>query len=1094
MNKLQLPTAVVLLAAACAGALIARAQAQTEVALQPQSAGPATGANDGGNVGQSRRLQRLAGPDGRPLPFPDAATLEAFQEWMAKRDSPPGVTISRLSITGQSLSDRARLAVTIEARVVEEEEWVALPLEMAEGDLTGEPTYEGSGEALPAPFDEERGYQWWLKGRGRHTLRFELLAPLRVQGAQRRLQLALPPSTVSVCSLVVPYPKVSAKAPERTTLAVKPLASESTIEAVGIGRRLDLAWQPQPEAAVGVAPLEVACSINVALVDAEWAAIEASQSIQSIGQQGAFERMTVTLPQNAELLRIEGAEYGSHQFDPSAPARVVIQLKRPTEGPIDLRYALRKRLPELGKPVLIDGFDVQEAAVQNGFVALQAVGGVRVLHDGPLDRYAQRIHVAELPAALRQPQTAQAYRFIRRMKLNMLLERVLPLVNADVAYLAYCRADRIELDAHFRLNILRTGLQRLTVNWPGWKQSGWGLPALEVAGFSEARLTESVADPDRLEIDLAAPVKGAVSLRLRSRLPAPQPGQPAEYALPAVASAGTAGLTIIHAENLRVQLHADAAPTIRPAPGVEPAVPRELATLPRHDYVIDGASPRLALTSHLLPREVTSSTRALVRLKAGVAQVRQFMTFQVSNEPVAELVLRVPGALADQRIEFDEGKVRRRVDAASGQTMLMVEVNPPRTGEIQLQARFDATQPGATAEHDTAQISIPLLQPDPFAFQTTELHFSDAAGRAASIADQAWRPLSAPPGTLAWQFDGADHEVPLLLSRGTPGAPGHGIDRLVIHCALAANGARHCRVQFQAAAQLEEIPLELPEGLRPAAAWCDGRAVELAHAVVRPGMVILRNPVGASRAATWTIDTVNANVAPLRLGGRVSWQTPRLPQAWQPQETIWVVSLPQNGYLLDVPQGLSPAYRWEFSGGWQRRLAADVDALLPGTGAPAQIVEEDSHRYVLRSSDGGALLSVLVISRLAMVAVTTGVGLVGVLLLVHLPWLANSRMLAFLALAASMAAVWYSEPLLVLMQPVALGGVLAAFYFAVDRLAKARRRREAAISSGSAILALSSSQAPALGAGIGSNEFTSARAPAVVGDAAGALSESGSRA
>src|SRR5262249_55728706 len=157
---------------------------------------------------------------------------------------------------------------------------------------------------------------------------------------------------------------------------------------------------------------------------------EAAQLIQSLGQQGLFEEVRVALPAGYELLRLDGPDLREHRKDPAHPNTIIVQLKKPTSGPVELKWTVHTDdLAPVGEPFALEGFEVERARLQTGYLAVVVVGDFRMIRQPDQDKFLQRVDLADLPGALRQTPASAAYRFLNRLVLRMKLQRTEPYVT-----------------------------------------------------------------------------------------------------------------------------------------------------------------------------------------------------------------------------------------------------------------------------------------------------------------------------------------------------------------------------------------------------------------------------------------------------------------------------------------------------------------------------------------------------------------------------------------------------------------------------------------------------------------------------------------
>ena len=292
----------------------------------------------------------LPGPGGELIPVPAGTSLQEYLEWVQKKRQPDRTTaapapyhVTNLSLEGSADDERATLTARIRVQVIRAEEWVRVPLELSEAVLRGS-SYKGSGESIADRQEDAGDYGWWFRGKGEHELTLDLSVPVRKQFPRRRLQLSLPPAVVSSLKLRVPHSEVQTFVGDKGTVAVQSSGKNSDIEVYGMKEDLDLSWQPIPRKEQTEAVLESNTTIAVNLIEGEAVTLEAAQRVQAL--QGTFSELHVQLLDGFELVGIDGLEYLEHRIEAGQQRGVVVRLKKPTSGPVDLKWTLRGRLPD----------------------------------------------------------------------------------------------------------------------------------------------------------------------------------------------------------------------------------------------------------------------------------------------------------------------------------------------------------------------------------------------------------------------------------------------------------------------------------------------------------------------------------------------------------------------------------------------------------------------------------------------------------------------------------------------------------------------------------------------------------------------------
>jgi hypothetical protein len=1071
------------------------------------------------SAGSQFDLRYLEGPDGRPVFVPDKARLDEFLAWLAQRNArlrqgPPAVSTSSLDFEGTADDEGAVVTARVELQVTDENEWVRVPLMMPEATLRAAAAHTGEGIAVPAPYHPEEGYTWWVRGKGRHQIVLSLALPVRKQAAQRRIQLSLPATAVSRLKLRVAAPRLSVKAPERTTVSTKSADRETEIEVIGLGSRLDLAWQALPETTGGPAALEVTTAVVATLVDGESATLEATQLIQSLGQQGPFDEVRVSLPEGYELLRLEGPEHQDHKSDKANPHQVLVQLKKPTTGPVELKWTVvRSKLPPVGEPFALEGFEVDRARLQTGYLAVVIVGDFRLVRQPDEDKFLQRVDLADLPSALRQTPASAAYRFLNRLLLRMKLQRVDPYVTVDPALALYLSSDVAELEGSCRLQVLRGSIGAFRLRWPGWKQQGWTITEAELPGHVELRVAEEGGNPDVVRLEFAEPVKGTIDLHFRARRPLAAGNESLPLSLPVSAAFGRfqTPLAVLLADNVEADLRPAEMTAFRPiaVPDAKITIPREWSSLRRDDYRIESPQSELALALVVHARTIVAATAVEAAVGRSAVTVRQTLLFDVDYERVAQLRFGVPEGVPPEQLTFLSQTGERlptQVITATRNAPAEVRVTleAPVIGPFEVEVRYALSRDAGLPDSQQTEFSVPLVQSLDGAVSSTRFSCRDAAGRDSLIEGEGWQRQLAADGEPVWVLGRAASEVSVKLGYAAGGLGRAVIVRALITTRVSIDGTIESRAQYRVAAGLSEISLAFPPELRPVAFWWNDRPL-------RPGRDTkstdgtahfdLRLPDGAAeRGRLLTIDCL-AKGPPAARGGTVfSLAAPRLSDEATGAQVYWYVSLPPHQHLFTDPERFSPLYRWT----WRRLFWSREPDLSSGDlaqwigaagGPPARPGTGGGNDYLFGAFCPPPELAFRAMSQSAIVLIGAGTALGLGLMLVK--WPATRHILTVLSLAflISLLGVWIRAPLQVLLQPALLGVALAMMAAAIDSIVKGRSKPlTVTLTSSSSFMTPASSHPRAPATGVGSNEFTSVRTPAEAARSAGQLSESGNRA
>jgi hypothetical protein len=1109
-------------------------EAEASDAKRPDSLPAADKTAENGELFQDD-IRYLKGPDGRPVAVPDKGTLAEFLKWLAQRKEPPAASVSSLALEGTAGDERLYVTARIEIEVTTDGTWVKVPLHMAEATLRDSAVYSGKGLAVPAPFHPEEGHSWWIKGRGAHVLTLPLSIPFRRQATQNRVQLALPATAVSKLNLRVASPRVRAKVSERSTMTIKAApapagaagtapqttaskatsAPETEIEVIGLGNRLDLEWQLLPDSSGAETALEVTTSIVATLVDGESVTLEAAQRIQSLGQQGTFDELHVALPAGYELLKLDGPEH-VYKTDPANPNQAVVQLKKGTTGPIDLKWTVRSKLPSVGESFALEGFEVDRARLQTGYLAVVVVGDFRIVPQE--DKFLQRVDLVDLPGALRQTPASAAYRFLNRLLLRMKLQRIEPYVTVDPTLLLYFSSDSAELEGAFRLQVLRGSIGSFRLRWPKWKQQGWTIGEAELPGHVELRTIEETSDPDLVRFDFAEPGKGTIDLRFRARCALENVGERFPMTLPFVESYHRFPtlLAVFSADNVEANLRPAESTLLRPVnqPGTRISAPNEWRALRRSDYRMDPTQSELEVALSVHPRKIQGTTQIDASIRSSAVTVRQTIVYDVAYERISQLRFAMPEGLSPGQLRFfaqngDELPALQVPASGTAPAEIRVSLESPAIGRFDVEVRYALSglqlDPGA---RETG-LSIPMVHSNDVVLSEARLTCRDAAGRDISVEGDRWQRRLSPEGLPVWIMPEVPAAVALKITHAAAAPNGTQISKTLIRSIVAAEGTILSRAQYVLAEGISELSVGFPRDVEPITFWWNRRplravpAVEGGDGVTRYELVFTERATNGDRLLTIDFSTKSLQFG--RIGARYALVAPQLPEDLRASQIYWQVELPYHEHLFTEPDGFSPEYRWTW-GSWTRgrpfwsrdsqMSVAELEQWIGSQAGPPGLLSASAgeNRYLFGTFGDPPPLAFRAMRQWCITLIGAGSALLLGLALLWRPALRHAVTFLAIAFLVAVLGIWYPAPVQLLLQPAILGVVLALVAAAIESFLKRNSRGvTVTLTSPSGFMTPASSHPRSPAVGVGSNEFTSLRSPPETSQASGQLSESGNR-
>jgi hypothetical protein len=1060
--------------------------------------------------------------NGKPVVVPDGANVTGYLKYLVQQrkgdEGPEPYGVARIACSGMAEDDRLQLTVEVQVQMGASDAWVQVPLQMVEATLRKPVAYAGQGEFIQAPYHPESGYGCWLKGKGTHELTLSLTIPVRKQPAGRRVQLSLPMTAVSSLNLRVPHSHVTARSSEKSIVTVRNEPKFSEIEVIGLGARLDLAWQPLPEAPSGEIALEVASSISASLTEAEQSAtLEAVQSIRSLVPQGLFDEVRVTLPRGSELLRIEGTEYLEHRTSEASPGPVLVKLKRPTAGPVDLRWRIRMPLPPAGTPFTLEGFDVDRARIHTGILALAIVGNFRVLalpEDNRDEALLQRINIGDLPAALRQPRTMEAYRFSNRVRLRLSLQRVSPYVTSVPTVWLRVDPQELEFAATYSMHVLRGSVAEVRLAWPGWREDHWNIEAIDASDDLDPQLVDDEPAPDTLRVAFAQPARGPFELTIRARRElAPGVGSvPVTLPLVDADSRSSALLAVLSPPDLEVELQAHPRTVLRTQAdtAARVSVPRELQKLHRDDYRIESSEAAFVCRIAAHPRDVAASTTVEASPRSGTVAVSQRIAYDVTHGSVAHVRLLLPGGLAPGQfkvVDAEGVELSARVEGDASSRTRLVRLDPPHTGHFELELRYALAAAGLSSSDDEQAGTIPLVVAADAEFSAVESQWRDAAGRDAVVQGEGWERVPGSDGSWVWTLARPASEINVVLSHSVGGWSGATVRRALIRTRVGADGTVRTVAEYRISGDPPDLAVSFAPGVQPVGAWWDCRDLKLSSAETNPAgvaryAIVPERETGSE--ALLTVETISRRTLDFRFAGEWLLTAPRLPDSLPILDCVWQVTLPSSQHLFVEPVGFVPQFHWVRSGIlWGREPNRSSDQLegWVGTCAPRESARQGAagNVYLFGRAAAPEALRFRTMSQSGIVLVGAGTALLFGFVLVRVPAARNVLTLLVAGFAVSLLAVCFTGPVVVLLQPAALGFLLAGAAAAFDRaIGRTPRSVGALLPSTGGFVVSNSSVAHSPSPVAGRSEFSPDHEPGFdrppeSAEPAGRLSESGSQ-
>ncbi len=1059
----------------------------------PFGSSPARGVKPG-----AEDVVQVIGPDGKPLFIPHGETWKEFQRFLKSRqvnDGPkaPPFSISGISFEGstEANDDAVTLDATLTILVNRDGEDVLVPLRLNEATLLKKPAHVGPNEAEFDAFDREDGYQCWLRGKGLHELKMSLAVPIRRQAVARRLMLHLPETPKSEIKLSVPLPKVSAKGLDRGFLRTKPLDNGRTeIHAFGPpGNLLDLSWQSVTEVSEAKPELQ-ALTLIVADLRAESLVLEVTQQIRSI--QGSFDKLTVRLPPEFELLEVTGRDVKDFSKVADSPPRVTVTLAGPTSGPIELKWVLSTKVAaDAVRLPPIEGFEVEDARQQKGHVVMMAWEGVNFRKRDGEDRFVDQDTLTALRdvpgfhAPANGTRNTTVYRFLKQpFRLVFDVQKIEPYFTSEQTHLLRLAASDANLETTLTVRVFRGSLLDLTLPWPEFKSEKWEAVANETPEIVEQVSVEDTPNGPQLRVRLIdRKTRGdrEFDLRLTTRREIPTDGTAFDLSLPFVAASAQKASKVIVApsRNLEVEWSPKDDALALPTTPDQKVLEQLESTRNVTAWRWDERSPAFTAKAKIQQQTIATDSLSDLAFDARSVTVTQRIGYEVAFEPLSQARLMVPRGILE--------RVRFRLRDSTGQskplpppvfTALEIDqarqcrltLDPPQVGKFEVLAEFDVERSADMTANEPSQVSIPVLQSSDAEFGATRVKWSTGEKLIASLDDPAWKPELGPDKTSSWKANGAKAAI---LVKVAPA--GHSVlQDFTVHRALirtvVSEGRRHSQALLELDNDVREITLTLPPGIssQPFQAWWNHTAVtvETFNRDQPTGDTEIRLRLAQSSskgtALSETADRTDKNKGllwldyyseePIHFGwsNQIQLVTPQFASTVWVAQTIWQVVLPADQHLLTTPRDYAAQFHWQRSLLlWSRqpnfgydRINRVLNDAAPNkdeavawdfsvNGEPSEI-----NIYPVSCFGPPQRLVFWSMSRSAVVGCGAGLALLLGFLLIRIP--ATRHVLTFLVVGfiMSLAALWFAEPVKVLLQPAILGAAMAVIAAVIDRVGR----------------------------------------------------------
>lgn len=999
----------------------------------------------------------------KPGQTPEEAWKQRQSTQQDANEQQPAAGVTRVSLTGEVQGNRAVLEAKIVVQVLIDGESVPVELRMAEATLIDNPQHEGPGRVSPGKLNGAKGRTWWFQGRGEHRLTFKLSVPVQERSPGSRLQLSLPPAAFSELKLRVPHARVTATLQKQVdeTAPIVMAAGRSEIHVAGLGSLLDLSWKPRIDPQASMPVLEADSTVFVD-IDAGAVFAEARQQIRAIDGTGTFETLSVHLPKKSKLLSLHGAAVAGYQPDKQLPDTIHIQLKQATRGPIELNWNLELSTSSETSAVEVEGFDVEGAVRQSGMIGLR-VEARRQLDDSRADlRFVRRVDVADAKKQFSRVPTA-VYRFSKQpFHLTVAVRTVEPHTTVSPILILTFSADSIDFEGMFLFRVARGSVKNVEIRWPNWRGNGWTLQPHE----ENATISDRIEDgDDRIVYRLKENVGGTFEVRLKAKRSLTLNGEPIDFDLPlATATSHRQGSVVVDMQdNVEVDSFKPEGETVARLLGAPPPVvlQRINTTVRRQLIVYEVDSDPLRFTATVTAHSPSVQTSTIVRLNASdqlSPTVRQTINYTAAWGRLDSVSLLVPSSISEKVQFFSESIPLTRKTWPDGDQpgwkRVTLTLDRSRIGRFEVQATYDVDEELSAALDRGQILSIPVIQSGDSDFLTTRFQADRPEGIAALISDQEWQLQTDGMGLPIWTAKDAKQFVPVSVSRTNDKLQKSvSIARAYVETFIEQDGTAHSVGHYLITDSPQKIEFTLPSGSdldRAQVKW-DGEplvADQISTIDATPGHYTLSVPTSSTDSAhVLMIGFHSLNGRSLSWSNAIDVAAPKFAgKSWVGQ-SIWEIVLTDSQLLFADPKGFTSQNRWrrEGLGGtlWVRQpqqSPTDLQQWLPGIDRSGlNYPEQSGNRYQFACFGSHSRMQFQSMSWPMIVGIGSGLSLVLGLMFQYVPGARNVLSLLLIAFVTAIVGVWYTSPVLLLLQASGLGLVLAIVSSLIQRFIRRRR-------------------------------------------------------
>ncbi|KPL07916.1 hypothetical protein AMJ85_09215 [candidate division BRC1 bacterium SM23_51] len=666
---------------------------------------------------------------GGPQLGPEQSVLLPYAEFLRLKDAAatrpeapefrPLASISRSSFNGVIEGDVARIDAEF---VVETLAQPKDPLEIHlpfTGASVESVAIEGA-QASVGPLSTGSGLRLFLRGGGRRVLRLRLAAPVRSEGAAKRLDFHVPRAAASSLSLRLADDVTLESVHEALPATVSPVdAGGVEIKAsCGSRDRVLLVYRPRTEVTGAAAQTRIAVNQDYRLSVAA-RSVNARVRIDVSVLAGSAESVTVQMPPSVRLLSVSGSFVKDWQT-PDKEGKATVALVRPVARPFDLTFDVQIESadsPTAKAPTAAESFGrppvplvVPELRVPG---AARETGTIIVAPDSGLSVWPEEIAGLEAVSVPAERAAARAFRFAQPGWKLVLSRRPTPArVRADGIILYEVTEKLVRLKSRHRLAISDRGIFDITFQVPEKYELREAGPSELVSGFrQQGRQVAIIFRREQhggCEVDLSfqrprEPSEGQIQIEPIEVIGADEDAGSVVLAMPLALRATERESDGLEAIDVRALLER-----------LKPILSSDLSPVLGYRYF----RPTFRALASVERRRtrLTCETARLASIMPSLMRIDTTLDYNVEFSATDEFQLLVP-ASAGEDVRFSGADIKEKIRTAPDQaaastdtlTTWTVRLQRRVLGPYRLSVSFDTALPG-TESGEVLRAFVPVVR------------------------------------------------------------------------------------------------------------------------------------------------------------------------------------------------------------------------------------------------------------------------------------------------------------------------------------------------------------------------------------------------